>query len=173
MSNVTPAIVEHLQSIGIIIAADGSKIFDACRKECYKVVTPANQVVSREGYALPVMEDDVSALEDANTRSRQNSSSSVQFVDRIELVIAVNNILPMIGLAPIDVRRIARTVSYCQNILNETTQALAIKVFNLANVGSTIAEKQRDEQEIVIQLKTKFAQVTDKHSKVKIRSVLP
>lgn len=113
--------------------------------------------------------------DDTNTMTRQSSSSSTEFVDRNAFIAAFNKILPMIGIAPIDAKKISKSHSYCRNTLNEISEGLARKIFDVfpAKTASVVVEEENTDQEIVNQLKVKFAETIDKHSKIKILSVLP
>lgn len=95
------------------------------------------------------------------------SGSSVQFVDRPDLVYALNEILPFLGIEIIDYQMIAKNKSYCKEMMDKITAALEKKIFKIS------PSNESPEDEMIRQLKDKFAATTDRDEKWRILSVLP
>lgn len=100
-------------------------------------------------------------------------SPAVNYVDRAEFIRKLNEILPQIDVTAIDSEKIDRSRSYCRKKCDEISTNLAAKIFDITTPGVREVAKENCEQEIVNQLKEKFAETTKKEQKIKILSVLP
>lgn len=102
------------------------------------------------------------------------SGSSVAYINKSEIINALNKILPLIGVTPIITDNIGKSISYCRNKLDELSTKLATKVFDItAETTNTDVEGLNAQEEMLNQLKSKFDNSVDKKEKIKILSLLP
>lgn len=82
------------------------------------------------------------------------------------------NCFLLCGVKPIDITKL-RTPSYCHMKIDEISTQLASKLFEIWVENERAVQEESSEQEIVNQLKAKFAETTEKEQKIKLLSVLP
>lgn len=85
-----------------------------------------------------------------------------------------NKILPHIGVERIDLVKINKSRSYCDLMMKSIWTNLAQNFFEIPDSACAIVEAENTAgNEMLCQLKEKFAESSDKDSKVKVLSVLP
>lgn len=103
---------------------------------------------------------------------KTSSGESDTFIDVNNFISELNKILPTIGVTLIKMKDI-RTPSYCREKLEQITEALERKIFNLLQHTMDEPSVENADQEILQQLKEKFGQNTDFASKYKILTTVP
>lgn len=106
------------------------------------------------------------------TPHTSDASSSTGYFNKAEFITEFNKILPLIGVDPIDLGKIKKSMSYCQHTINDIMTNLRRKLFEMPEIDANVQEANAEE-EMVNQLKSKFAESTAKDEKVRILSVLP
>lgn len=186
---VTPAIVESARSMNIRLIPNIMQICNDCRMKIQKekkrrdqptIAPPEDQQQIAQPQAQPQLAQEPAddGGMDVNFELPQPDgpkypSPAVNYVDKAEFVRKLNELLPQIEVTAIDCEKIARSRSYCRSKLDEITTNLGCKIFDLTMQGAGEVAKDNPEQEIVMQLKEKFAETTEKEQKVKILSILP
>lgn len=126
-----------------------------------------------------------SSLDTTLPSSSQNSQTSVEgehnisaslaeYLDRDWFVKEFNKLLPYIGIETIDPYKVKKSRSYCDHMLKSICDSLARILFEIPeHAHANIDAENTDGEEMIRQLKNKFAETDDKDTKVKILSVLP
>lgn len=132
-------------------------------------INPSNDVVMEN---VDLFENDMQF--EAVAVTKQSSASSGDFVDKEEFVRNFNALLPQIGVEEIDYRKIDRSQSYCRSTMDEISTNMSRKNFGLTPTTPRQSNSQNsDIGEMLLQLKAKFAQTTDREERWKILSILP
>lgn len=181
---VTPAIAESARSMNIRLIPNVMQICNDCRMKIQKEKKRRNQPVDQQQIAQPQAQPQL-AQEPADDggidvnfdlpepAGPKYPSPGVNYVDKAEFVRKLNELLPQIEVTAIDCEKITRSRSYCRSKLDEITTNLGCRIFDLTMQAAGGVAKDNPEQEIVMQLKEKFAETTEKEQKIKILSILP
>lgn len=182
LRNVTPALVQSARSINIRLAPHGKKVCVDCRINIQKKAKEKN---NRPNIALPGDQHQIAQPQAQQQLAQEQAddgnmdidmelpdsvgpkypSPAVNYVDTAEFIRKLNEILPQIDVTAIDFEKISRSRSYCRNKLDEISTNLAAKIFNITTPGVREVVEENCEQEIVNQLKEKFAETTKKEQK--------
>lgn len=103
---------------------------------------------------------------------RKDAESSEKCIEKNELVEALTDILPKIGVPQIMPDKL-RTHVYCRKMLEEITTQIATRIFEMPTHPENMPTAQTAEDEFLQQLKDEFSKTNDKERKIKILSVLP
>lgn len=192
---VTQRLADHAKTLNIKLVANTMKICDSCRRQ----IDEGKKYVEQHGQPQESTEavEDVEMFDDnimpieveyniippvfvrpkrlsTISTASSASTSSGMYLDKLEWVRKFNEILPLIGVTPIDSNRIKKSNMYCHDMIDQITTNLARRIFDVSlDSAGADAEQLSADQEIVNQLKLKFAEATNKEQKIQILSVLP
>lgn len=191
LRKVTTLEVEYAKLLNINITANEMLICTTCRPDLRRrrnqhlrdmevVVGDNEQIGASSENIIPVGGDEKgyhSSCESTlttNTCDEQSVASSQNSIDKEDFVRNLNKLLVLIGVEEIDFRKITRSHSYCRNKMDEISKNLGEKIFNITvhNVEEP-HNKNSDDKETLLQLKSKFAETANREEKWKILSLLP
>lgn len=169
LRNITPAFAASTQITRYRLVPE-SKICVTCRVQVINCIKQKRKELHQQQQASS---DDVAMeIEPEERNPLFPSPLQTDLIDKQEFIRVLNTILPQIEIEKIDFAKIDRSHSYCRNVLKDISEKMASKIFEIPRIDIAPAE-QNEDQEIVKQLKDKFAETTDKDLKIKILSVLP
>lgn len=104
----------------------------------------------------------------------QTSGSSDEFIDRKDFVDKLNRLLPTIGVEIIDFSKI-ESLSYCNRKIDDIMKNLSRRIFQTMpyTVTSEPPLLSNADNEMIEQLKAKFATATSREEKIRILSIAP
>lgn len=173
LTSVTPKIVSRAAALNIILVPQKMKICATCRLKimkasCDEVETTKDIEVVDAHIRMPLSEQ-LSA-----SPSSSISASLDEFIDKIDFINSLNEILPLIGVTPIDPDKLKKSYKYRREMFEIISSNLARKIFNVTrDLNNTAEAEVGDKNEMLDQLKNKFIESTDKDLKMKILTVLP
>lgn len=198
---VTRELANNAKCININLVANVMKICGACRvkfvRDCSVLSHQVENIFVDQAAEIAVEVEDIemSGEEQQNVESdvdiglqnlisspgyslhlptphTSEASSSAGYFNKAEFINEFNKILPLIGVDPINLDNMKKSISYCQHTINDIMTNLRRKLFEMPEIDANVQEASTEE-EMVNQLKSKFAESTAKDEKVKIFSVLP
>lgn len=107
------------------------------------------------------------ASEGVPLETKSSTDSTEELVDKPNFVIQLNKLLDIIKVKPI-IQKNMRRQAYCREKMKEIMEGIGEKVFGLPNITVESAD-----QEMLQQLKEKFAQTSTVNEKILILSLLP
>lgn len=172
LRNVSKDLASTARSLNIRLQPNTMKICASCRKKIQKMAKNQDKQArhqpdcnENEPQAMDVdYNEDVAPL--------VATSSSEIILDKPEFIDKLNKLLPLIGAKKIKSRSL-NSKQYCRKMLNNITEKLASTLFEIPVKNDKDVGAVNDDQEIIKQLKSKFAETVIKEEKIKILSILP
>lgn len=179
---ITPELAASANVIDFHIVVGGS-ICNTCRSDICKMVKDPDSDRTRElrqqlrlqaenehrdeEQDIEMMEAPGPAEHSSVPDQSTSSEGSLELLDKPAFVRLLNeSVLPLLGVERI-VHKDLKSPTYCHDMMDAITRALGKKLFTIAPSNETAQE------EMIRQLKVKYAATTDRDDKYRILSVLP
>lgn len=159
MRDVTAAFAASAHTIRIHLVA-GMKICATCRIQIGNAVKQKQEELKQQQEAS--VADAAMEEEQEELNPVYPSPLQADFIDKREFIRVLNSVLPQIEVEKIDFEKIGRSHSYCRNVLEDISEKIASKIFEIPRLF--LAAEQNVEQEIVEQLKAKFKETQNQNS---------